>query len=73
MSELKNEVRRICEARMEQVQISSRERDLIEHIKVLQAVLGLLKKHAPEQIENLIDQHIELSKDIVIITLGLRS
>ena len=73
MSELKNEVRKICEARMEQVQISSREADLIQHIRGLQATLELLKYYTPNQVKELIDRNITVSKDVVNITLGIRS
>ena len=70
---LKNEVRKICEARMEQVQISSREADLIQHIRGLQATLELLKYYTPDQVKDLIDRNITVSKDVVNITLGIRS
>jgi len=70
---LKNEVRKICEARMEQVQISSREADLIQHIRGLQATLELLKYYTPNQVKELIDRNITVSKDVVNITLGIRS
>ena len=73
MSELKNEVRKICEARMEQVQISSREADLIQHIRGLQATLELLKYYTPNDVKELIDRNITVSKDVVNITLGIRS
>ena len=73
MSELKNEVRRICEARMEQIKINDSEKDLIQHIRILQGTLELMKHYAPNEVKNLIDQHIEISKDVVNITLGIRS
>jgi len=73
MSELKNQVRKICEARMEQVQISSREADLIQHIRGLQTTLELLKYYTPNDVKELIDRNIEVSKDVVNITLGIRS
>ena len=73
MSELKNQVRKICEARMEQVQISDREADLIQHIRGLQATLELLKELHSEQVKQSIDRLVELSKDVVNITLGIRS
>ena len=70
---LKNQVRKICEARMEQVQISSREADLIQHIRGLQATLELLKYYTPNEVTNLIDQNITVSKEIVNLMLGIRS
>ena len=73
MSELKKEVRKICEARMEQVQISDREADLIQHIRGLQATLELLKYYTPNDVKDLIDRNIAVSKDVVNITLGIRS
>jgi len=73
MSELKNQALKIFEARMEQVQISSREADLIRHIRGLQNTLELLKYYTPNEVKELIDRNIEVSKDVVNITLGIRS
>ena len=72
MSELKNQVRKICEARMEQVQITDREKHLIRHIRGLQGTLESLKYYTPNEVKGLIDRNIEVSKDVVNITLGIR-
>ena len=69
---LKNEVRKICEARMEQVQITETEKRLIKHIRGLQRTLEVSKHYVPDQIKNLIDKHIEISKEVVDLTLGIR-
>ena len=73
MSELKEAALKIFEARMEQIKINNSEKDLIQHIRILQGALELMKHYAPNDVKELIDQHIEISKDVVNITLGIRS
>ena len=73
MSELKNQVRKICEARMEQIQITDTEKQLIQHIRGLQRTLEVSKHYVPDQVKKLIDKHIGISKEVVDLTLGIKS
>ena len=70
---LLDQAKAIFQDRMALVKLNETEQELIAHIRELNLTIETLNQYAPEKIQTKVNQHLELSREIINVVLKVQS